>query len=411
MFNATPRVISGTPTAIGSGTIRIRATNSQGSDDWTVDYTVRAPSVIIRVSLEIDFDNDGTYGHAAADVTGDLVKRSLRATRGRTLQSRRRANAGRLQCRLWNRNGKYDPINSSEPHLTERDISGIPIRFRIDGVTVWAGLLDDIRYVNSLVPYVEIIALGRLSTLRQPVSVAAQSGADIGDIAVLVGDAAGIDTTHLDGDKTLSRWPGVKDQDALLVLHDLEETEEGFLYERGDGLVAMEAEDARSTGNSAVSAMTLTDTITAVSDIPLLRGTAQDWGFRQIANVVRVPVETLTESGVITLWTSAQDIVLPAGGSTELLLEYPNAGSPTTHRGAGSWVAPVAGTDYQAGIGLTVSGAVAGRPLPGHDHQHVDRLNHHIGGRPGSARHGVGGRRPGVRRSEGHDKHRGVRRA
>ena len=86
VFNATPRVISGTPTAVGSGTIRIRATNSQGSDDWTVDYTVRAPSVIIRVSLEIDFDNDGTYAHTAADVTGDLVKRSLRATRGRTLQ-------------------------------------------------------------------------------------------------------------------------------------------------------------------------------------------------------------------------------------------------------------------------------------------------------------------------------------
>ena len=32
--------ITGTPTAVGSGTIRIRATNSQGSDDWTVDYTI-----------------------------------------------------------------------------------------------------------------------------------------------------------------------------------------------------------------------------------------------------------------------------------------------------------------------------------------------------------------------------------
>ena len=38
-FNADTRVMSGTPTAAGSGTITIRATNSQGSDDWTVDYS------------------------------------------------------------------------------------------------------------------------------------------------------------------------------------------------------------------------------------------------------------------------------------------------------------------------------------------------------------------------------------
>ena len=41
-FNTTTRVLSGTPTATGSGTITIRATNSTGSDDWTVAYTTAA---------------------------------------------------------------------------------------------------------------------------------------------------------------------------------------------------------------------------------------------------------------------------------------------------------------------------------------------------------------------------------
>ena len=41
-FNTTTRVISGTPTAVGSGTITIRATNSEGNDDWTVDYATTA---------------------------------------------------------------------------------------------------------------------------------------------------------------------------------------------------------------------------------------------------------------------------------------------------------------------------------------------------------------------------------
>ena len=39
-FNTSTRVISGTPTAAGSGTITIRATNSVNTADWTVAYTI-----------------------------------------------------------------------------------------------------------------------------------------------------------------------------------------------------------------------------------------------------------------------------------------------------------------------------------------------------------------------------------
>ena len=37
-FNTSSRVLSGAPTALGSGTITITASNSEGSDTWTVDY-------------------------------------------------------------------------------------------------------------------------------------------------------------------------------------------------------------------------------------------------------------------------------------------------------------------------------------------------------------------------------------
>ena len=60
-FNTGSRVISGTPTATGSGTIRIRATNSQGSDDWTVAYTTNADaggsSVTVPLTGISVFDN------------------------------------------------------------------------------------------------------------------------------------------------------------------------------------------------------------------------------------------------------------------------------------------------------------------------------------------------------------------
>ena len=42
VFNAGTRVISGTPTQEESGTITIRATNTEGSDDWTVAYSTVA---------------------------------------------------------------------------------------------------------------------------------------------------------------------------------------------------------------------------------------------------------------------------------------------------------------------------------------------------------------------------------
>ena len=44
-FNPSTRVISGTPTATGSGTITIRAINSEGRAEWTVTYTVTAGNV------------------------------------------------------------------------------------------------------------------------------------------------------------------------------------------------------------------------------------------------------------------------------------------------------------------------------------------------------------------------------
>ena len=290
-FDTSTRVISGTPTATGSGTITIRATNSEGNADWTVAYSTAAAAAATSVpTLEIDFGNDGTFGHTAADVSADMVRHTLRTTRGRTLQSRRRAPAGRLEVRLWNLDKKYDTLNSSSP-IFERNIRGVRVRFQLDGDSSWGGILDDIRYVNFPVPYVQIIALGIKSTLRQPVSVASQSGETIGGIAQLVGTALGITTTHLGGGKTLDRWAGVDDAEGLGVLEDLEETEEGFLYERADGELELEPEDFRRTGDSAVSAMTLKDELESQSDVPILRGSRLDWGFRQIANLVRVPVE------------------------------------------------------------------------------------------------------------------------
>ena len=47
-FNSSTLRISGTPTSIGSGTITITATNSEGSATWTMGYTVVAMTVLLQ---------------------------------------------------------------------------------------------------------------------------------------------------------------------------------------------------------------------------------------------------------------------------------------------------------------------------------------------------------------------------
>ena len=76
-FNTTTRVLSGTPTAAGSGTIGIRATNSEGTADWTVTYTTSAastaPSRPAGPSLVVDSSTQITATGVAPDDGGSAI--------------------------------------------------------------------------------------------------------------------------------------------------------------------------------------------------------------------------------------------------------------------------------------------------------------------------------------------------
>ena len=61
-FSTSTRRITGTPTVAGSGTIRIRATNTQGSDDWTATYSFAAAGQ--PLALPATADQTATVGTA-----------------------------------------------------------------------------------------------------------------------------------------------------------------------------------------------------------------------------------------------------------------------------------------------------------------------------------------------------------
>ena len=76
-FDTATRVISGTPTATGFGTITIRGTNSAGDADWTVDYTISAPASAPSrpdaPTLTVDSDTQITAVGVAPNNGGDTI--------------------------------------------------------------------------------------------------------------------------------------------------------------------------------------------------------------------------------------------------------------------------------------------------------------------------------------------------
>ena len=76
-FDTTTRVISGTPTATGSGTITIRASNSEGNADWTITYATTAPASAPSrpdaPNLTVDSDTEITAVGVAPNNGGDTI--------------------------------------------------------------------------------------------------------------------------------------------------------------------------------------------------------------------------------------------------------------------------------------------------------------------------------------------------
>ena len=76
-FNTGTRVISGTPTATGNGTITIRASNSEGNADWTVTYATTAPASAPSrpdaATLTVDSDTQITAVGVAPNNGGDTI--------------------------------------------------------------------------------------------------------------------------------------------------------------------------------------------------------------------------------------------------------------------------------------------------------------------------------------------------
>ena len=311
--------------------------------------TVRVAAVHV---LEVDWDGDGSFSHALSDVTSDLLPGSLHAFRGRDYagQAVGRSVAGTLNALLRNDHRRYSET------LAGRIVRSPKIRWTVDGEPFWAGYLDDPRtkFPRSRMDIIELKALGVFSRMQTPVHISSRTGIEVVTAAGHVCDALGVPASErvLQGPYEMSRW-WVNGELGLEALHQLEETERGFLSEDKQGRVWLAGRDYRITGGARTSAVTFSDTLLPGS-IPIVDRPNVGQSQRDVYSVVEVPVRTFAISEVIVLWTIAQAVTVPARDSITIVASHPGPNAPANHIAVASWSPLVAGTDYTAQTGLTL---------------------------------------------------------
>ena len=83
-FDIDTRVISGTPTVTGIGTITIRAANSEGTSDWTMDYSIAIPVPETPVAPTLSVNTPGNImavGTAPASSVSPIISYDWRYKR------------------------------------------------------------------------------------------------------------------------------------------------------------------------------------------------------------------------------------------------------------------------------------------------------------------------------------------
>ena len=359
-FDSSTRILTGAPTAVGSGTITIRASNSEGNADWTVAYATAGsgtPSVrLANYRLEVDWEGDGLFAHADVDVYPD-TRSDIKARRGRNFSTELygRVTAGSLRTTLNNSDRKYDRFNPSSD-LFGLVVPGRRVRLRMDagdGVfeTIWGGRLDlpkdKPRRGGS--DMLEFKALGVFSRLTQeyiqtPMLTSVTTGeaveADLDEAGIPASERGVIEV----GGQTLPRYWG--EGYAMASLEALEETEGGLLYEDRQGYPAFQTRTHRiAIARNAVFVLTSLRATAGQIGAMTLPG---DDPLEELVNEMRVSYRSGYSVGSSAiLWELGDTPRLGPGDDLVFEADYPGQTAAEDHLAVDSWDPPQA-SDYQA---------------------------------------------------------------
>lgn len=312
--------------------------------------------------LEVDWNNNGKFEPDLEDVTAYTMAVSTYRGRNYASQLTGRSQAGVLRATLKNEDGRFSSFLASGP-LYNHILPGRKVRLRtkFPQYVLWTGYLDRIEPSVGKGHFVSatLYASGafiKLSGQNNRVSPPAMENTRTGEITHAILDTAGWDSSRVidAGNVEVLRW-FVDDKDALQVLQENENTEQGFLYEGLAWDIAFEERYRRTVHNLTSQATYSDDT----SDTYHYEQIVQSDPLREIFNRFEATVQPYEESDAAILWTLTNETpVLAAGVSRTYVAKVVGVTgdqlsgiNDTSLAYIEEWTTPVIGTDItQAGV-------------------------------------------------------------
>ena len=185
---------------------------------------------------------------------------------------------------------------------------------------LWTGQLDSLIHIErrSGNNAVQLLARGPLIELTQrEVEVPMKTSVTVAAATAAVLTAAGVPANRrgsIGGARTMARWWSTR-QPAVNALRELEETEIGFLHETRDGLISMDPENHRLTGDRLIASMRFTaDEPPTAPTVSITGGGGT--GATATAVVVGGAVTSITVTAGGSGYTTAPTVSITGGGGS-----------------------------------------------------------------------------------------------
>ena len=324
-------------------------------------------AVGIGVTLEVDWDNDGTFSNANSNVSGDVLTLDWDRGRDSASQLTGRATAGQLQAKLKNEDNLYNSFNS-DGDLYGKILPGLAVRLQISSHSdivfpytfpltfaeqepAWRGYLDSISpsFLRSGGKELILRATGSIARIAAKetseivTSTSIRTGAAI---TLVINDADSSIPTNIDtGETTMTRWWSAA-QPALGAIRAIEETEIGYVGESPEGEIVFESRHSRLKTPHTVSQGTFSDAADATltyADIVQIDPLGETY------NVMNAIVQVYTVGSLAVLWTLAESgsssPPLLAGESKVFIAKYPSPAAVANASHVNAWTTTAATTD------------------------------------------------------------------
>ena len=314
-----------------------------------------------------DWENNGFSG-GIDDITSIVKSAEWAFGKDNASQFVGKSVAGNLTVVAKNDDGRFNSFNAASP-LSANLLPGKPMKvvMTVSGTSgvMWQGFLDSIEPTSDRGGNHEAMlrGLGSLARIRdQQVSVSIQSNVRTSSAMTEILDQVGWPS----GDRQIKRgsyvmplWFTGGKRNALNTCRDVENTEPGLLREHKNSDLGFEGRHHRVEASASRNIQATFDEGQGASNLRF-QAISQIDPNKHIYNIVKIRVKKYTAGSQRTLWThpesGADSPTIPASGTRIFWAEFPNPDIPTSEIAAGSWVTPVANTDYSGNSSQDGSG-------------------------------------------------------